>query len=80
MIRDKYITPLKIIHLYYASKSNFPYIGLMELKFMSDFKISPELGFEIKFKSATTNMKTKEGTKDDHLSRFNFLELIVRLA
>ena len=79
MIRDKYIEPLKIIHLYYASRSNFPYIGNMEFKFISDFKLSHE-GFDVKFISASTNMKTKEGVLDKHLSRFNFLELMIRLA
>jgi len=80
MIRDKYIEPLKIIHLYYASRSNFPLIGLMEFKFMSDFKLADSLQFDIKFTSATKNMKTKEGTLDNHLSRFNFLELMIRMA
>lgn len=47
---------------------------------MSDFKIPDNLGFDIKFKSATTMIKTKEGTLENHLSRFNFIELIARLA
>jgi hypothetical protein len=84
LIKEHFGT-LKTIHVYYAGKSNFPYIQMMEFNmFLNDFKLV-EKGqtsqfYDTNFVSAHSNVSGIEGTQELSMLRFQFMELIVRIA
>lgn len=66
---------LKIIHIYYAARSNFPHINGIEFNhFIQQFKIPDKnlatSGIKICHTASYSNMGKLEGAQDNMLLRF----------
>lgn len=79
-IIKQHMGSLKAIHNYYASASNYPYCNESTYnEFLRKLNITNENLFKgIEFKSAQN--KSVPGAQDNHLMRFQFLEIIVRIS
>jgi hypothetical protein len=76
---------LKALYVWYSSKSNFPAIMNPEFAvFVAEFKLKEgkvtQQILENNFISAHSGMQGVEGTVELALIRFQFMELLVRLA
>ena len=70
---EKHLEILKIIHLFYASRSNFPYVTLYEFsQFIANFNLLDlNEAFTVSFISASTQLlKPTENVLESHLLRF----------
>ena len=81
-IITRHIGMLKSIHTYYASKSNYPHMSEPEyMDFLKRVKITDSNVLKgIEFKAATSGLKGIDGIMANHLMRFQFLEIILRLS